>query len=205
MEKPNQQQSTALAKMDNFSNLAEMQQFAETLILSKLIPATYKSAEAVIATIAQGRELGLPAVTSLYNMHFIGGRPTLSIHAILGLLRTKGIAWKTIKDFEPILDKEGKPTNAETIIRFYRREPLLDMIIEEDISYKWSEATEAGLTSKDTWKAYKKTLLWNRCAAFGARRIAPDVLIGVYETTEMLDANNKEYKLSEDGDITILS
>ena len=64
---------------------------------------------------------------------------------------------------------------------------------------------EAGLTSKETWKAYKKTLLWNRCAAFGARRIAPDVLTGVYETTEMLDVENKTYKLSDEGDITILS
>lgn len=204
-EKPSEQQTVALAKLDNFSNVDEMKAFAETLIMSKIIPATYKSAEAVIATIAQGRELGLPAVTSLYNMHFIGGKPTLSIHALLGLLRTKGIVWKTIKDFEPITNKEGKKVDAETVIRFYRKEPTLNMVIEEDISYKWSEAAEAGLTSKETWKAYKKTLLWNRCAAFGARRIAPDVLTGVYETTEMLDVENKTYKLSDEGDITILS
>lgn len=194
-------QTANIAKLDNFSSVSEMMAFAEVLITSKMIPATFRTPESVVATIAQGRELGLPAVTSLYNMYFISGKPTLSIHALLGLLRSRGIAWKTIEDFVPIQNKDGKNIDARTTIRFYRKEPHLNMIIEEDYSYTWREAGEAGLTDKQTWKNYKKTLLWNRCAAFGARRIAPDVLTGIYETTEMLDAQNSDYKLDNEGNV----
>lgn len=205
LEKVPEESKKQLAKLDHFSNVAEMREFAEVLIKSKVIPPTFTSAEAVIATIAQGRELGLPAVTSLYNMYFISGKPTLSIHALLGLLRAKGLAWKTIYDFEPIKDKEGKIIDAKTTIRFYRKEPVLNMIIEEDFTYTWKDATEAGLTSKETWKKYRKTLLWNRCAAFGARRIAPDILTGVYETTEMLDTQkDSSYKLDDEGSVTVI-
>lgn len=193
--------TSALAKLDNFTNVTEMMAFAEVLIASKMIPPSFKTPEGVVATIAQGRELGLPAVTSLYNMHFISGKPTLSIHALLGLLRARGIAWKTIEDFVPVTNKDGKNIDAKTTIRFFRKEPHLNMIIEEDFTYTWREATEAGLTEKQTWKSYKKTLLWNRCAAFGARRIAPDVLTGIYETTEMLDVQNSNYKLDNEGNV----
>ncbi len=205
LEKVPEEHKVQLAKLDHFTNVGEMREFAEVLIRSKVIPATFQSAEAVMATIAQGRELGLPAVTSLYNMYFISGKPTLSIHALLGLLRSKGLAWKTIYDFEPILNEKGERVDAKTTIRFYRKEPQLGIVIEEDFTYTWKEASEAGLTSKETWKKYKKTLLWNRCAAFGARRIAPDILTGVYETTEMLDTQPRSsYKLDDEGNVTTI-
>ncbi len=51
-----------IGKFDNFNNLEEMTKFANTLISSGILPPNYKTAESVIATIIQGKELGLKAM-----------------------------------------------------------------------------------------------------------------------------------------------
>lgn len=43
-------------------------------------------------------------------------------------------------------------------------------------------------------------MLWNRCYAIGARRVAPDALLGMYETSEWADAQNTYYKIDENNE-----
>jgi hypothetical protein len=41
----------------------------------------------------------------------------------------------------------------------------------------------------------------------GARRVAPDIMMGIYEVSEMADAKNVAYKVSDTGEpqITVMS
>lgn len=198
---------TQIAKLDSFSSIEDMLGLARTLIDSKLVPPTLNSPEKVITVIQQGRELGFGAVTSVNNIHNIQGKPTLSVHAINAKLTQKGIKIKTLKDFEPIR-VDGKVVDAETVIRFYI--PLDRPIggnyyLEEDVKFTWSMATAMELTTKSNWIKMKQIMLWNRCLSIGARRVAADAIMGLYETTELLDSLNKNYNLSEEGEVEILN
>lgn len=203
IEKIPKENKEAISKLDNFSNSGEMLAFAKILCESKLVPGTYNTPEKVLLCVAQGRELGLPAITSLYNVYFISGRPVLSIHAILALLAKNKISYTTEEDFVEVKDKDGKLIDVRTTITFYRKNEYLNMVLKETISFTWLEAKEAGLASKEVWLKFRKIMLWNRCATFGARRIAPDILLGVMETAEAGDTFSKKYSVNDDGNAII--
>jgi len=197
-------ESSQIGKFDNFNNLEEMTKFASTLISSGILPVNYKSPESVIATIIQGKELGLKAMTALQNIHFIAGKPTLGVNAISALIRGRGIDFQTIRDAEPVKNAEGKNIDLVTTIRFFRFSPILNKVLEEECSFSWQDAVAAGLTGKDVWKKFPKAMLYARCLSMGARRVANDILLGIYETTEMADSTNTNYNLDEEGQVTII-
>lgn len=195
-----------MSKLDGFNTAQEIMGTVEILMRSKALPQGIKNAEQATMIVMQGKELGFKAVTSLNNIFVIQGRVVLSIHAINALLKTKGIAHKTIEEFAPI---EGDDGNYRTTIRFYRKYPELSrpnepFVLEEDVSYTWREATRAGLTQKQTWTQYPRVQLWNRCFAFGARRVGADVLQGTSELSEMLDVSGTNYKINSEGEVTVI-
>lgn len=196
-----------LAKLDSFSTVEDMLGLAQTLIDSKLVPSTLKTPEAVVTVIQQGRELGFGAVTSVNNIHNIQGKPTLSIHAINAKLAQKGVKIKTIKDRSPLKNSDGKVVDYVTTIRFYvPLEVAIDgeMYLPEDVSFRWSEAVKMDLSTKSNWKKMPKIMMWSRCLSIGARRVAPDAILGMYEVSEMADVIGQNYSMTEDGEVTII-
>jgi len=193
-----------IAKFDDFSDMGQMQAFATTLLKSKILPEAYKTTEAIISTVIQGKELGLKAMTALQNIHFISGKPTLGVHAISALLRSKGIDSKTIKDMEPLYNSEGVIVDYVTTVRFYRFSKIINQVIEEDSTFTWNDANAAQLTGKDVWKKFPKNMLYSRAYANGARRIGGDILLGIYETEEMASVTNTPIEMTEEGHITII-
>lgn len=196
-----------LAKLDNFQSVEDMLGLAQTLIDSKLVPATLKTPAQVVAVIQQGRELGFGPVTSVNNINNIQGKPTLGIHAITAKVLEKGIKYQTIKDCVQIKNAEGKVVDLETTIKFYV--PLVKPIngqdyLEEVVSFTWSMAVEMGLASKDNWKKMKKIMMWSRCFTIGARRVADDAILGMYETSEWADVVNQDYNVDEEGKVTLI-
>jgi len=51
------------------------------------------------------------------------------------------------------------------------------------------------------WYKYPKVMLATRAFTYGARDIASDLLLGCYETTELYDINNMEYRVNEQGTV----
>lgn len=47
------------------------------------------------------------------------------------------------------------------------------------------------LKDKDNWENYSKDMLYNRVFGIGARRIANDLIFGMYENSEIADLDNK--------------
>ena len=198
-------QEVAITKLANFQSTQEMMDYAQVLITSKLVPAAFNTPEKVVAAIQTGRELGFGPMSSMNNLHVIQGRATLSVHALGALMKKKGIITKTIKDFEPVKNDQGVAVDAITTIRFYQPSPV--GYIEEDVSFRHSEAKSMGLLQKDPWVKMVRVMMWTRCFSIGCRRVAPDAILGLYETSEAADFSNSKtnYSITEEGEVKVLN
>ena len=217
-------------ELTTVANLNDMQgilQYGEKLIASGLLPSAYKKPEQVLVAVEKGRSLGINPIEALFGIDVIVGRPTLSAKLVGALVKRAGGYYETVKDFEPIygtfLDEEGnfgeanrlitakenneyqyQPTDYVTTIRFYDINPITKEVSKQDVHYTWSEAVAAGDAGKDNYIKRPGVMLWNRCLTKGVRRVFPEVLSGLYETTEMLDSlNKKDTRPNEERDIDV--
>lgn len=69
--------------------------------------------------------------------------------------------------------------------------------------FKRSDAARAGLLSRDTYTNYPGRMFDARAFAIGAREIGADVLFGMYTISELADAKNIKYSMSENFEETI--
>lgn len=173
---------------------------AVSWVKSGLLPASIKTPEQAVVIALKGRELNLQTMASFEMIDVIMGKPCLKPKGMAALVRKGGVKTKTIKDFEPVLNEEGKRVDMETIIRFYRDG------IEEDVKYTYRDAEGLGLTSKDNWKKQPGVMMYWRCYSKGANRVCPDLIGGLYTTEELASftANAPEIVLTEDGDSVIV-
>jgi hypothetical protein len=181
----------------------EMEQL-QLLIDSKVLPSNVKTIEQAFAIAQYGKDLGMKPMQAFHQVYSIQGRLALSSKALGALLWKNGISYKTLKDGELVVrgvDADGKELKDRvTTIEFHRGS------IVEVASFYWSDAVKAGWTTKDNWVKMPKHMLYARCLALGANRIAPDTLLGLYTVEEMVDVTNaSNVTITEDGDVKILS
>jgi len=195
-----QELQTVQTELANPKNEMEMLQI---LINSKTLPANVKTIEQAF-TIAQfGKELGLKPMQAFHQVYSVSGRLALSSKALAALLWNNGISYRTIKDFEAVkkINSKGEEYNdVETCIEFKRGNTV------ELCSFFWNDAKIAGWTTKDNWQKLPRHMMWARCLALGANRIAPDKTMGLYTVEEMVDVtNSKEVKITEEGEVQIIN
>ncbi len=92
------------------------------------------------------------------------------------------------------------PYDYRTTIEFSRRVKQLDGSYEKmtiKTSFSIKDASTAGLLNKTNWKNHPKAMLLARCIAKGGRQIAADVLLGLYETSELAEVHNIEYTVPD--------
>jgi hypothetical protein len=176
----------------------------QILIDSKSLPSNIKTIEQAFTISQFGKELGMKPMQSFHQVYNIQGRLALSSKALAALLWSNGIGMKTIQDFELIIrgtDKDGNEVKDRvTTIEFYRNN------IVDRASFYWTDALKAGWTTKDNWVKMPKHMMYARCLALGANRIAPDKTLGLYTVEEVVDItpNVSNVKVNEEGDVTIL-
>lgn len=142
-------------------------------VLSKSGLATStRTAEQAIVKIWFGRELGLSAVMSVQDIHFIEGKPSVGINIMQALLARGGVTW------------EAEETADKCRITFKRPnwQPM-------SVEFTEADAKAAGLTGKQNWQKFKAAMLYARCFSKGARRIGSDLLNGCCYTPEELGAD----------------
>lgn len=108
------------------------------------------------------------------------------------------------------LELRGKtPIDTLTRIKFKRQLKQPDgsyRDMEIISSFYYSEIPKdylEGSKAKDNWTKWLSVMMYTRCFTNGAKRIADDVILGLYETSELADANNIPVKI-EDGIATIV-
>lgn len=181
----------------------EMEQL-QLLIDSKVLPSNIKTIEQAFAIAQYGKDLGMKPMQAFHQIYSIQGRLALSSKALGALMWRNDISMKTIKDGEIVVrgvDSNGvEIKDRVTTIEFYRGN------IVETTSFYWSDAVKAGWTTKDNWVKMPKHMLYARCLALGANRIAPDMLLGLYTVEEMVDVTNaSNVNITEDGDVKIIN
>jgi hypothetical protein len=161
-------QETAVA----IPSAQNLRMLAQDFVNSGLFPLI-KSVPEAIAKIQAGQELGIPPIASLNTMTVINSRLTLDAKLLLALAQKRaGVSWKILQETDEICEMEFSRPGFSPIT----------------VSFETKEAQVAGLLGKANWKNYKKDMLFARCSSRGVRRIAPDAVLGLYSTEEMMDA-----------------
>lgn len=190
--------NTSISQQINDQN--QLLDQASVWIKSGLLPASVKSPEQAVVIALKGKELNMAPMMSFEMIDVIMGKPALKPKAMAAMCRKGGVRTKTIKDFDPIKNEDGKTIDMETIIRFYRDG------IEEDVRYTFKDAERLGLTSKDNWKKQPGVMMYWRCYSKGANRVCPDLIGGLYTTEELASftSNSPTIMYDEEGEATII-
>lgn len=208
VEKPaiTEEGKSALTKFNKFETVEEQLQYAEHLIKSKLI--NFAKPEHAVMAFNVGRSLGVDASISAMHMYPIDGKITLSVHLATALARRLGVDWEIIKD--GVKEKIGENAQKQPIydmitqIKFYRKNEVLNKVMENTMTYTWKDAKNAQLDTKDNWKKRPRNMLRSRCLMEGIRFVASDALMGVfYESTEIAEGSQKTVDIDDEGNIII--
>ena len=149
-------------------NYTEAKSFAQAYALSGLRSGSkgdhaQRTAEALVK-IEAGAELGIGPMAAIQAFHVVEGKPTMSGNGWAALIRRSGRYDYRIAELTPkrcsleFLDRgEAVYTSTFTI----------------------DDAKAAGLAGKSVWKSYPEDMLFNRAITKGARKICPDVAMGL--------------------------
>ncbi len=204
----------SLTKLEGFTTIEDMKNWATTVIDSGLLPHSITEPEQVMTIVQHGKELGLTPHVALNNIHVISGRPTLSSVMLGSLLKRRKVEWVWDEDFVMIKNEkdeyeqasDGTP-NRKSTIHFYWKSEVTGGVQEATFSVTWAQFILSGLTTRENWKKMPKEMMRARCLAFACRALFPEVLSGFYTELEIQDLEpdeNVTVKLNDEGDINLI-
>lgn len=157
---------------DEFTtDLSEQFKMASLLAKSGILSKDLNTPEKLFLLLQQGKELGLQPMQSLNNIYVVNGKTAISAKMMLSLAIKAGITYRFVEW-----------TDLTCKMIFKRGE------WEMEIDYTMEEAKKANLTWKDNWKSYPKEMLKSRCVSRALGLIAPDIVAGLYEESELIDS-----------------
>ena len=154
-----------------YERMAELQTAANAMHASGYFGDVKSQAQAMVKVMA-GAEIGLPPFASMSGIHIVNGKPTLGANLIATLVKN-----------DPRYDYRVKRADNEAcVLAWYEGGAAVG-----ESSFSIQEANAAGLTGKQTWKAYASDMLFARALTRGARRYAPGIFGGapIYTPEEM--------------------
>jgi hypothetical protein len=147
---------------------------------AEFIPKEFSNrAEAIMATILTGAELGRGPMWALRSMHVINGRPGLSAEAMRALVLAAGHdIWVTEhSDHQVTICGRRKNSDRTT-----------------EITWTAAQAEKAGLRRNAVWNSYPRAMLTARATAELCRLVFSDVIAGIAPLEELEDGYPLEPK-----------
>lgn len=169
--------------------------YAKCVALSKsnAVPMAYISKpDAIYSTVVYGNEFGLGPMTSLCNIFNVNGKPSMTVHLMLGLCQRHPdfAGWQIVE-----------LTKTKAVVEMFRYNDRSKKTFRYEASFSLEEASAAGLSQKDNYKKYPKAMLLARAKAFVMRDAFADILHGVYSLEEMApDKYIEAEEISKDFD-----
>lgn len=156
-----------------------MREQAEVLVQSRFLPQDVNTAEKAVAIIMTGRELGIPPMMAMRQIHIIKGKPTLSAQLMSALV---------LRNLPGAVLQVVETTDQRCIVEAKRPE------YTKPSRFVWTmeDAKRAGLTSNDNWRKFPRDMLRSRCISEACRAVFPDVSNGIYTSEELDPAYNAE-------------
>lgn len=141
---------------------------AEQVAGTEFVPAALRGKPAAVtAAILFGRELDMPPMQALQQVHVIEGRPSLSAEHLRAMVLAAGHILRVTGD------------GGQAIATGRRRLP--DGSYDEPVTVEWNirMAQAAGLTGKKNWQKHPRQMLKARATAELCRDLFPDVTHGL--------------------------
>ena len=196
------------------SSMDTKKKYAEEMIRGGLLPDTLatiadlddpeekeRAIGAVISVVEFGSEMGINPWIAVQNIHNIKGKPTAGIHIFTGIAQANGIIIDVVEDFVPVTNKDGKVTNHRTTVEITRKYDKVGVTKVHKFSKTWNELVLTGLTTRDNYVKRPKTMLRIRTITDALRLYAASYFLGLYETTEMMDVVDMNYRTDEEGNV----
>lgn len=157
--------------------MAAAHQLAKALTNTSIVPVAYRSTRSedktdeAAAAILYGAELGLNPIQSLQRVVNINGKPGVEARTMQAMLQTKGFRFKTVEtsDTSVTVSCTAPDGRAETS------------------TWDIGRAERAGYTKNGKYQTDPQAMLYAKAVAEAARKIAPEVLLGMPYTLEDLE------------------
>lgn len=154
---------------------ATMVEQAKMLVPTGFLPKGIDTPAKAVAVMLKGRELGIPPMYALSNIHIIQGKPTVSAELLLAIIyRDQGD--------DALMFTETSETRAT--VRYKRR----SWRETKTFTFSIEDAKRAEITTGSnahSWKHYPAAMLRARCISAVARLAFPDSIGGMYTPDEM--------------------
>lgn len=131
---------------------------------TEMVPKTLRlRPDAALAVMVYGHELGLRPLSSLRDIYIVDGTPSCSAKLMRSLIYRAGhrLAFREV-------------SSERVVIHGVRADGLGEAVV----TWTLDDAARAGLTGKDVWKKYPRSMLAARATSELARLVFPDVTIG---------------------------
>ncbi|NKS41716.1 hypothetical protein GS496_14260 [Rhodococcus hoagii] len=169
--------------MQHAQAMSAAYELASKLANTALVPAMYqKKPDDATAAILYGAELGLNPIQSLQQIFVVQGKPAIYARTMVALLKTRGYLIETIESTDTSVTVRG--TDPQT------------GIVEES-TWTIDRAKKAGYTSNKKYDTDPQAMLYAKAATEVARKIAPDVLLGIAHSREELELDAPVLATSE--------
>lgn len=156
---------------------AQAWQIAQTLYASRLFGA-FPNAEAIMAIVMTGREMGLGAVTSLRSFHLIEGKACPHSHLLIGLVMKSPLC-----EYFTMIQSDDKSATYETRRKGHQEPVRLTYTFEQAHAAGLDRPTKSGKPSN--WHSRPDEMIRKTCGVQLARAVYPDVTMGLYSAEEM--------------------
>lgn len=174
--------------MSNDTNLAlalsprtfnEAREIAEYCSHAAILPAELRRKPAdILCIIATGQELGLAPMAAIRGIHMIKGKPVMSADAMVAVVLGSGLA-----EYFTCLESSDERAVYETKRRGSPQAERATFTVEDARRAKLLGRGNGGGDSN--WDKYRAVMLGHRARSILARRVYPDVLLGVYSEGEL--------------------
>ena len=143
---------------------------AQALVRTQFVPEVYrgKPAEAT-AAILLGAEVGLSPLAALRSVYMVKGTPAMYARTLHALVTSRGHQVWTVTERDDAVTVAGKRKGSDHV---------------EEVTWTLARATAAGFAKANpNYRTNPRAMLWARAVGDVARRIAPDVLLGIPEAS----------------------
>ncbi|PXY12793.1 hypothetical protein [Corynebacterium striatum] len=145
---------------------------ATVLCNTSMVPATFRGKpDDGAAAILYGAEVGLKPQQALQQVFVVHGQPAIYARTMAALLKAKGYTFSTVETSDTSVTVEGHSPRGE----------------REISTWTIDRAKKAGYTSNKKYQSDPQAMLYAKALSEVARKLAPDVLLGIKYAAEDLE------------------
>ena len=144
------------------------------------LPKNCRTPESIFAKLLIGWEHGLGPMTSLHEIHIIEGRASLPSAIKVAIVRQRGLGRIDVKT----------ATATECVVEVKRSDWKKGEW--KEVRFTWDEAVQAGLTGKDNWRKYPRSMLVARCCDLAVHTYFQEVFTGLPYSPDELGVETDE-------------